>query len=62
MTIEEFMELCIEPSMCKVEIYDCNKGEVVWSGYADELPDKYGEMDVESFDVPTNECMTFNIG
>ena len=61
MTIEEFMELCIEPSMLKVEIYDCDKGEIVWSGYADELPDKYGEMDVESFDIPTNGCMTFNI-
>lgn len=61
MTIEQLMELCVEPSMCKVEIYDCDKGEVVWSGYADELPDKYGEMDVESFDVPTDGCMTFNI-
>ena len=61
MTIEQFMELCIEPSMCKVEIYGINQEETVWSGYADEIPNEYREMDVESFDVPTDGCMTFNI-
>lgn len=57
----ELMDMCIEPSFCKVEIYDCEKCEVVWSGYADELPEVYGERMIESFDVPTDGCLTFNI-
>ena len=61
MTINELMNMCIEPSMCKVEIFDANPEKVVWSGWADEIPDEYGELDVESFDVPTDGCMTFNI-
>lgn len=61
MTIMELMDMCIEPSFCKVEIYDCEKGETVWTGWADELPEKYGEKYIESFDVPTEGCLTFNI-
>ena len=61
MTIAELMEMCIEPSMCKVEIYDVWSEDVVWSGWADEIPEEYGEKYVESFDVPTDGCMTFNI-
>lgn len=61
MTIEELMNLCIEPSLCKVEIYSVDQNDTVWSGMADEIPDEYGELEVESFDVPTDGCMTFNI-
>lgn len=61
MTIEELMNMCIEPSMCKVEIYSTDSEKVVWSGWADDIPDKYGELYVESFDVPTDSCMTFNV-
>lgn len=61
MTIQELMEMCIDPSFCKVEIYDSNVERVVWSGYADDIPEEYGELYVECFDVPNNCCMTFNI-
>ncbi len=61
MTIMELMEMCIDPSFCKVEIYDTNKDKTVWSGWADELPEEYGERMIESFDVPTDSCSTFNI-
>lgn len=61
MTIAELMDMCIEPSLCKVEIYSADSEKVIWSGWADELPDEYGEMNIESFDVPTEGCLTFNI-
>ena len=61
MSIEELMAMCIEQSFCKVEIYDTDKGDIVWSGLADEIPEEYGEMAIESFDVPTDGCLTFNI-
>lgn len=61
MTINELMYLCVEPSMCKVTIYDCDRSEMVWHGMADELPDHYLEAEIQSWDVPSDAHMTFNI-
>lgn len=61
MTIAELMELCIEPSLCKVVIYNLDKGGEIYSGMGDEIPDKYGDLEFNSFDVPSDGCMTFNI-
>lgn len=61
MTINELMYLCVESSMCKVTIYDCDKNENVWHGMADELPDHYLEAEIQSWDVPSDCHMTFNI-
>lgn len=61
MTIREFMYLCTEPSLCKVTIFDCNKSEEIWMGFADELPDYYLEAEIQSWDVPSDGHMTFNI-
>lgn len=61
-TIEKFMNLCIEPDMLTVEIYSCDKGEIVWSGSYDKIPNKYAETEVLSWDCPTEPYkMTFNI-
>lgn len=61
MTIAELMELCIEPSLCKVIIYSVDKDGEIYSGIGDEIPDKYGDLEFDSFDVPFDGCMTFNI-
>lgn len=61
MTIAELMELCIEPSLCKVAIYSLDKGGEIYSGMGDEIPDEYGDLEFNSFDVPSDGCMTFNI-
>ena len=37
MTIAELMELCIEPSLCKVVIYNVDKDGEVWSGMGDDM-------------------------
>ena len=51
MTIQEFMEMCI----------DMEKGENVWSGAGDEIPEEYGDLEFGSFDVPKDGQMTFNL-
>ena len=53
--------MCIDPSLCKVSIYDMEKGEDVWSGAGDEIPEEYGDLEFGSFDVPKDGQMTFNL-
>ena len=59
MTIYEMMNLCTDVGLCEVEIFSFK--DVVWSGYGDEIPDKYEDMEILSFDVPSGGKMTFNI-
>ena len=61
MSISEIMGMCIEPGLCTVEIYSSDKGDIVWSGLADEIPNEYGDLPFESFDVPKDGCLTINI-
>ena len=61
MTIAEFMDLCIEPSLCKVEIYSLDRDGLIWSGMGDEIPSEFEELEVGTFDVPSDGKMTFNI-
>ncbi|MBP3479649.1 MAG: hypothetical protein J6K03_09275 [Oscillospiraceae bacterium] len=61
MSIYEIMERCIDASLCKVNVYSSSQEKIVWSGEGDEIPEEYGEMEISSFDVPTDGAMTFNI-
>lgn len=51
-TVWEFVQLCCDPSMLKVCIFDLHSGMDVYKGYADEIPAKYEDMKVWSFDAP----------
>ena len=61
MTIAELMDMCIEPSFCKVTIYSVDKDGEVWCGMGDDIPEEFGDLEFDSFDVPTDGAMTFNI-
>ena len=62
MTVYEFVDLCIDPSILKVEIYSLDAGDVVWMGYGDEIPSKYEDVEIDSYDVPTKkDRITLNI-
>lgn len=69
MTIYDFMELCYDSGLCKVKImrifppHFCTKNscETLWSGMGDEIPPRYGHMEIESFDLPKNCSFTFNV-
>ena len=62
MTVYFLMDTCMDPSICDVTIFDTKKGEDVWNGPGDEIPEQYGEQEVCSWDVPDRAgAFTINI-
>ena len=51
MTVENFMEYSIDENFQKLTLYDVDKGEEVFEGYIDEVPELYLEAEVCTFDV-----------
>lgn len=66
MNIYDFCELCTEPEIAEVQIYDLNDrceetGHIVYKGNMDDaVLSGYGDCEVCSFDL-TDEGMTINI-
>ena len=61
MTIKEIMDLCIDSSLCQVEIFNLNTDKSIYNGMGDEIPEHLEDLEVGSFDVPSDGKMTFNI-
>lgn len=61
MSVAEFLDYCIEPCMLNIHLYNLEKGCVIWSGRADEIPNEYADMELCSFDPPFEDAMTLNI-
>ena len=62
MTVEYFLEYCIDAGMLTVALYDVDEVVLIWQGFGDEVPDNYLYLDVESFDVPSvSGEMTLNV-
>ena len=62
MTIGDMIYFCCDEGLLKVEVYDLNKDKVVWKGRGDEVPDKYIDEEISSWDVPCKDgTLTFNI-
>ena len=61
MTIKEIMDLCIDSSLCQVEIYSLDRDGLIYNGMGDEIPEHLEDLEVGSFDVPSDGKMTFNI-
>ena len=63
MTVEDFMEYSIEKEWQKFTLYDIDKGEEVFTGTIDEMPDKYFDAEVCTFDVidENSPRLTLNI-
>lgn len=60
-TVWEFVQLCCDPSMLKVDIFDLASGESVYKGMADEIPADYEDMKLWSFDAPFGGTDTLEI-
>ena len=61
MTVGNFLDLCTD-DVLNVEIHSVEKYELVWSGYAYNVPDKYRNTEVSSWDVPMKKYhITINI-
>ena len=52
MNIYEFLDYCIDAGMMEVEIYSLDDGDVVWTGDGDEVPERFGYLELASYDVP----------
>ena len=63
MTVEDFMEYSIDESFQKFTLYDVDKGEEVFTGNIDEMPDKYFDAEVCTFDIidETSPRLTLNV-
>ena len=48
MTISELCELFSESAT--VEVFSLDKGETVYKGFSDEIPDEIGEAEISSID------------
>jgi hypothetical protein len=62
-TTREFCEMCIEPSLQKIRLYNCDTWDYVWEGFADEIPEEYEEWYVSSWDciLTPSKTLTINI-
>lgn len=61
MTVYEFLNMCIDDTQ-KFALYDFARDEVVWMGQAQDLPERFDDYEVSSFDGITNsKIMTINI-
>ena len=61
MTVFEICELLTDTAV--VEIFSFEKGETIYKGYNDEIPDRIGEQEVTSIDsvFPETKHLTINI-
>lgn len=62
-TVKNFCDCCVEPSLQKIKLYNCDTGKDIWEGYADEIPDEYEEWYISSWDciIAPSETLTLNI-
>lgn len=60
-SVYDFVQLCCDPSMLMVVIFDLAIGEELYRGYADEIPEEYEDMKVWSFDAPFGGTDTLEI-
>ena len=61
MTVYELCELFSDGAT--VEIFSLEKGETIYKGFSDEIPDEIGEAEISSIDpiFPETKHLTINI-
>ena len=52
MTVLDFANMCVDSDSLILRLWDMDKEEEVYAGYANELPFQYEDAEVESFDLP----------
>ena len=62
-TVKYFCDMCIEPSLQKIKLYNCDIEEDAWEGFADEIPEEYEDWYISSWDciISPSETLTLNI-
>lgn len=61
-TVMDFVGMCTDSGFLKVEIYGYESEDVLWYGDADDIPEQYAEVNVETYDVPYKvDHITLNV-
>lgn len=61
-TVSDIINLFVEENILKVDIYDTEKDEVVFSGLACDLPENLASCTIDSIDNPEkDDKITFNV-
>lgn len=62
-TVEDLCDTFIDNSFQRVKLYDSNSEKIVYEGYADEIPDDYLYLEVDSIDNirKDDDSITLNI-
>ena len=60
-TIDDIIYLFVDASFQKIDVYDLDAGEVIFSGYADEIDDEIADMEISSIDGVTKDTICFNV-
>lgn len=50
-TVYDFLDMCIEPDLQEVAIYDCAQDKEVFRGTRDNMPQDMQDAEVQSFDL-----------
>lgn len=61
MSINDFIFLCCEPGLLEVSIFSLEEGSTIWTGRGNEIPSKFVEAELCSFDIPAEGSITLNI-
>ena len=67
MTICDCLDACYDRGLCKVKIIlwheypEETRREDAYNGPGDEVPDRFNNMEFDSYDVPKASTMTFNV-
>lgn len=63
-TVEEIIEMFVDPEMQMFSIWSNEKGKVIYTGFISDVPDELLQADVTSIDNVFEDCkgiITFNI-
>ena len=62
-TVEDLCDTFIDNSFQRIKLYDSNSGKIIYEGYADETPDDYLYLTVDSIDniMKKDDSITLNI-
>lgn len=61
MTIRDLLELYVDAGLLKVEVYDLETSETIYSGQGDMIPDEYLDLDIQSLDAPYRDVQVINV-
>lgn len=62
MTVSELLYYCFDAGMLHVEIYDLTSNTSVYIGYGDEIPEEFEDLEICTWDIPTNPGeLTINV-